>query len=47
MTKTTMKKKVSGAVSKIAKKMAWDDSSQLCLYYLYQPKRPNSLKIKK
>ncbi len=46
MTKTTITKKVSGVILKAAKNMAWNDSSQLCLYYLYQPKKPYKLKKK-
>ncbi|MEE0440308.1 MAG: cyclic lactone autoinducer peptide [Ruminococcus sp.] len=44
MTKKTIKKRAAGVVSKIAEKVAWGDTSQLCLYYLYQPKCPKLLK---
>lgn len=47
MTKKTIKKKASGLVSKIAEKAAWDDTSNLCMYFFYQPKQPKALKNKK
>lgn len=45
--KISIKMKASSVIAKLAEKIAYNDDSQLCLYYLYQPKKPDSLKKKK
>ncbi len=44
MAKKSMKNKAFKIISKLATNMAWSDTSNLCMYYLYQPKCPKALK---
>ena len=44
MTKSNLKKKVSGIATKVGTKMAHNDLNQACVMFIYQPKCPMSLK---